>query len=156
MYIYIYILFIARIFNIHGSGVLTVLFGCCMLLVWLLQCTLWGLAVCCFLEREAWSLTPFCLLAILDSAFPSFWQECLVETPESAWLTLALLGLLERCQLAYLQYWVLCLTNPRLAPSQSASLCVFHGFMEWVVGIFDGAKYALKCLTHYQYWAKMN
>ena len=36
------------------------------------QCTLWGLAVCCFLEWEAWSLTLFCLLAILDSAFPGF------------------------------------------------------------------------------------
>ena len=34
------------------------------------QCTLWGLAVCCFLEWAAWSL--FCLLAILDSVFSSF------------------------------------------------------------------------------------
>ena len=34
--------------------------------------TLWGLAVCCFLKWEAWSLTLFCLLAILDSAFPGF------------------------------------------------------------------------------------
>ena len=33
------------------------------------QCTLWSLAVCCFFEWEAWSL--FCLLAILDSVFPS-------------------------------------------------------------------------------------
>ena len=36
------------------------------------QCTLWGLAVCCFLKWAAWSLTPFCLLAVLDSAFQSF------------------------------------------------------------------------------------
>ena len=32
------------------------------------------------------------------------------------------------------------MTTPRLAPSQSASLCVFHGFVEWVVGIFDSAE----------------
>ena len=30
--------------------------------------------------------------------------------------------------------------HPRLAPSQSAYLCVFHGFVEWVVGIFDGTE----------------
>ena len=38
------------------------------------QCTLWGLAVCCccFLEWKTWSLTLFCLMAILDIAFPSF------------------------------------------------------------------------------------
>ena len=40
-------------------------------------------------------------------------------------------------QLAYLQYWVICLVHPRLAPSQTASLCVFHGIVERVVGIFD-------------------
>ena len=34
------------------------------------QCT--SLSPCCFLEWEAWSLTLFYLLAILDSAFPSF------------------------------------------------------------------------------------
>ena len=36
------------------------------------QCTLGGLTVYCFLKWEAWSLTLFCLLAILDSAFPCF------------------------------------------------------------------------------------
>ena len=35
------------------------------------RCTL-SLAVCCFLELGAWSLTPFCPLAIFNSAFPSF------------------------------------------------------------------------------------
>ena len=69
-----------------------------------------------------------------------FWQVCLIETSESVWVSLPLLGLLELRQLAYLQYWVLCLTHPRLAPSQPASLCVFHGFKEWVVGIFDGTE----------------
>ena len=54
--------------------------------------------------------------------------------------TFPLLGLLEFCQLAYLQYWVLCLTHPRLAASQSVSLCVFHGFVEWIVGISDGTE----------------
>ena len=34
------------------------------------QCTLRDLAGCCFLEWEAWSPTPFCLLALLDSAPP--------------------------------------------------------------------------------------
>ena len=68
------------------------------------------------------------------------WQECLVETPESVWAPFSLFGLLGFCHLAYLQYWVLCMTTPRLAPSQSASLCVFHGFVEWVVGIFDSAE----------------
>ena len=53
-----------------------------------------------------------------------FWQECLVETPESVWVPFPLCGLLELCQLAYLQYWFLCLTHPRLSPSQSASLVV--------------------------------
>ena len=42
---------------------------------------------------------------ILNSAFPSFLrQECFVETPESVWVPFLLLGLLELCQLAYLQY----------------------------------------------------
>ena len=44
-----------------------------------------------------------------------FWRECLTEMPESVWVPFPLLGLLELCQLAYLQYWVLCLTHPRLA-----------------------------------------
>ena len=60
--------------------------------------------------------------------FHGFWQECLVETLESVWVLFSLLGLLELCQLAYLQYWVLCLTHPRLAPSQSASWSGLWGF----------------------------
>ena len=36
------------------------------------QCTVWHLVVCCFPEWEAGPLTPFCLLAIFDSALPSF------------------------------------------------------------------------------------
>ena len=69
-----------------------------------------------------------------------FWQECLIEMSESVSVPLPLLGLSEFLQLAYLLYWVLCLPHPRLAPSQSASLCVFHGFMELVVGIFDSTE----------------
>ena len=55
------------------------------------------------------------------STVPSqvFWQECLTELLESLWVPLPLHGLLELCQLACLQYWVLCLTHPRLALSQS-------------------------------------
>ena len=66
-----------------------------------------------------------------------FWQEFLVETPESIWVPFPLLGLLELCQLAYLPYWVLCLTHPGLASTQPVSLCVFYGFVECVVVIFD-------------------
>ena len=83
-----------------------------------------------------------------------FWQECLTETPESIWVLFPLLGLLELCQLAYLQYWVI-LTHPRLAPSQSASLCVFYGFVEWVEAIFDGTEVCfdlLYFLSGLQWW----
>ena len=59
-----------------------------------------------------------------------------IEMPESVWVHFPLPGLLEFHQQAYLQHRVLCVTHPRLAPSQSASLRVFHGFLEWVVGIF--------------------
>ena len=62
--------------------------------------------------------TNLCLLAIFNSTLHIF------------------LGLLELCQPAYLQYRFLCLTHPRLALYQSASFCVFHGFMEWFVQIF--------------------
>ena len=59
------------------------------------QHALWGLALCCFLEWEAWSLTLFCLLSIPNTAFPRvFWQECLIETLESVWVPFPLLGLL--------------------------------------------------------------
>ena len=34
--------------------------------------TKWDRVVCCFLEWEAWSLTWFCLLTILDSVLPGF------------------------------------------------------------------------------------
>lgn len=62
--------------------------------------------------------TNLCLLAIFNSTLQSF------------------LGLLELCQPAYLQYRFLCLTHPRLALYQSASFCVFDGFMEWFVHMF--------------------
>ena len=62
-----------------------------------------------------------------------FWQECLIEMPESVWVPLLLLGLLELCQLAYLQYWFLYLTHPRLAPSQSASSIKWSASVQHVV-----------------------
>ena len=90
------------------------------------QCTLWDLAVCCFVEWEAWSLTSFCLLAILDGVFPSTLAGVshrdagiglgIFTTPWFAWALSA--GILA------VQYWVLCLTHPRLALSQSATLCL--------------------------------
>ena len=84
--------------------------------------------------RLCFACWPF--LSMLSQVF---WQEHLKEMPESVWVFFSLLGLLELCQLAYLQYWVLCLTHARVGPSQpqSASLCVFHSFMGWVVGIFN-------------------
>ena len=45
--------------------------------------------------------------------------------------------------------WHTCITEScsylRLAPSQSASLCVFHRFMEWVVGFFYGTETCMLC-----------
>ena len=43
----------------------------------------------------------------LDSASQVFWQECFTEASESVWVPFPLLVLLELCQLAHLQYWVL-------------------------------------------------
>ena len=61
-----------------------------------------------------------------------------MEVPESVWVPFPLLGLLELgCQLAHVKYEFLYLTrHSRFAPSQSASFCVLHGFVEWVVGIW--------------------
>ena len=88
------------------------------------------------LISDSFACWPF--LTVLSQVF---WQECFIEKPESVWLPLVPhLSLLELCQLAYLQYWVLCLTHPRLAPSQPAFLCVFHRFMGWDVGIFYSTK----------------
>ena len=91
------------------------------------------LAVSCFLEWECCSRTLFCFLAILDSAFSSFLAGVLRHREAG-------IGLGVFPTPWYLQYWVFCLTHPRLAPSQSASLCVFHGFLRWVVGIFYGTE----------------
>ena len=102
------------------------------------QCTLWDLVVCCLLSRLG-SLTPFCLLAILNGAYPSFLARVSHihshKDAGSIWIPFSLIGLFELRQLAYLQYWVLCLTCPKLAMPQSASICIFHSFMEWAVGI---------------------
>jgi len=78
----------------------------------------------------------FCLLAILDSAIPDFLAGVVdrgagiglrpFPTPLFAWAlsagTLAVLSPL--------------LDPPRLAPSHSAFLCTFHGYTQWIVGIF--------------------
>ena len=52
--------------------------------------------------------------------FHGFWQECLVETLGSVWVPFPLLGLLELCQLAYLQYW----SSPLLDPSKTCPVPV--------------------------------
>ena len=86
------------------------------------QCIL-CLAVCCFPEWKTWSLTPFCLMADLDSdIFSKFSGRSVSQRRRNRFGCLfPLLGLLVLGQLEYLQCcWVLCLTHPRLAPSQSA------------------------------------
>jgi len=104
------------------------------------QCTLWGLAVCCFLKREAWSLTLFCLLAILDSASPCFLAGVSYRDAGSG------LGPFPALWFAWaLSAGILAVVNPlfdpsKTSPSQSASPCVFHGFVEWVVRISDGTE----------------
>ena len=75
------------------------------------QGALWGLAVflCEKLDlRLHFSCWPF--YTVLSHIF---WQECLVEMLESVWVLFPLLALdlLEFCQLAYLQCWVLFLPH---------------------------------------------
>ena len=77
-----------------------------------------------FLQWEAWSVLHFTCWPFLIMLSKVFWQECLIRMLESVQLPFPLL---EFCQLAYLQYWVLCLTYQGLAPSQPASLYVFAG-----------------------------
>ena len=102
------------------------------------------------------NLTNLCLLAIFNSTLQIFW-------PESVWVPFPLLGLLELCQPAYLQYRFLCLTHPRLALYQSASFCVFRGFMEWFVQIsysneecFDLFHFLSFCLAYISGRSSMN
>ena len=77
-----------------------------------------------------------------------FWQECLVEMSELVWVPFPVLGLLELCQLACLQYWVLCvwpiqdLPRPSLHPFVS-----FTASWSGLWGFFTALKYALTCST---------
>ena len=74
-----------------------------------------------------------------------FWQKCLVEMSELVWVPFPVLGLLELCQLAYLQYWVLCvwpiqdLPRPSLHPfvSFTASWSGLWGFFYGTEVCFD-------------------
>ena len=72
------------------------------------------------------------LVGYSQHCFQVFWHMCLKEMLESVWVPFHFLGLLELCQLAYLQYGVLCLTQQRLVQS--------HPFMEWVVSFFYGTE----------------
>ena len=65
-----------------------------------------------------------------------FWQECLF-----GYLSHSLV-LLELCQLAYLQHWVLCLTHPSLHPFVS-----FTASWSGLWGFLMAVKYALTCST---------
>ena len=95
--------------------------------------TLWRLAVCCFLEREAWSLTLFCLLVILESAFPWF------LTGVSRGDTGIGLGTFLTPWFAWaLSAGILAVLSPLLDPSKTCPVPVC--FVEWVVGIFDGTE----------------
>ena len=72
--------------------------------------------------------------------------------PTPTTLYLSLLDLLEFCQPACLQHWLVCVTHPKLTSSPSAAFCVFHCFMEWVGGVggwgggvSTAMKYTLSC-----------
>ena len=95
--------------------------------------------------NEKLGLWLFCLVAIVDGTFPSFLAGVSHRDVGIGWVPVPLLGSLELCQLACLQYWDLCLTRPRLAPSQPASLCVFHSFLEWLVRISNGTEVCIHC-----------
>ena len=107
------------------------------------QGTLWGLAVflCEKLDlRLHFSCWPF--YTVLSHIF---WQECLVEMLESDWVLFPLLALdlLEFCQLAYLQCWVLFLPHNyshisfRLGVQTKFTLIVADISDQWPLPICD-------------------
>ena len=57
-----------------------------------------------FLNEKLDLLLCFACWPFLTVLCKVFWQECLIETPESVWVPFPLLDLLDLCQLAYLQY----------------------------------------------------
>ena len=115
-------------------------------------CDWWSLLV--FLNEKFDLWVHFTCLPFLTVPSQVLWQETVMEVLELVILTsliawvlsasrpdITVLGVKHqvtylRCLLACLQCGLLCLTRPGLVPSQSAAFHVFHGFMEWVVGIF--------------------
>ena len=92
-----------------------------------------------FLSEKLDRLLSFACWPFLTVLFQVFWQECLTEMLESVWVPFPLLGLLE-CQLAYLQYWVLCLPHHSLHPFVS-----FVASWSGLQGFSMALKYALTC-----------
>ena len=115
------------------------------------QCALWvwGCAVCCFLEWEAWTLTLFYLLALSTVLSQVFWQECLIviETPKLVWVPFLLLGLPE------LFSWHTYGIESSACPIQGSTYPSQHPFMSFTAwwsrfgGFSTTLKYALTCST---------
>ncbi len=95
---------------------------------------------------RGWSLTLFACWPF-STVLSGFWQS-VYRDAESVWVPFPL-GLLELCQLAY--SFESLLDPSRLAPSQSASLCVFR-LREWVVRFSKWSMLWLStfCLLHWQ------
>ena len=121
-------------------------------------CTM-SMRLCSFLFSWMRSLKSYSVLPAgpLDSAFTSFLAGVShshrdtrigLGTFSTPWFAWAL-------QLAYLRYWVLCLTHSRLDLSQSASLYVFHSLVEWIRGILNNTEVCfnvLHFLPHFHRW----
>ena len=117
--------------------------------------TLWDPAVCCFLEGEVWSSTLFCLPSghsrqCLPKCFGrSVSQRCrnrfgclshsLVCLISVSWHTAALSHFLDLS---------------KTCPVPVCCLCVFHGFMEWIIpaGFSTALKYTLTCFSFCLLW----
>ena len=104
------------------------------------------ICVVCVMQAQICSLgfgNPILSAGIFASAFPSFLAKVSHTSPtdgKSAWVPFPLLGLLELCQLAYLQYWVLCLTHSRLALFSLHLSVSFMASWSGFVVIFDSTE----------------
>ena len=62
------------------------------------QCTLWGLVVGCFLEWEDWLWLHFARWPFSTVLSLVFRQEWLIETPETVWVPVPVLGCLSSAE----------------------------------------------------------
>ena len=89
-----------------------------------------------------------CLLLIFNSAFPSFLAGMSHREAKINLGTFPLLGLLEFCQLATLQYWVPYLTHAKLAPPSLHPFVFFMASWDGLWGFLMALKHALTCSTY--------